>query len=304
MQTNISSTTTTTMSVLVTGGTGVVGRQVVKSLEQRNPNINIRVGGRDQDKCNQLGFGKNSTFTRFDFMDSTTWDKSMENVDRVFLIALPMDPSPEKSLGPFIEKCKERKIKKIVVLSVIDAERVPLVKIEQMVLNSGLAFVILRPPFFSENLSEGFMKHDIEQGSIRVPVGDHSVNWISTHDIGECASVVLLDSKFDGRTIEITGPKPINFKELSEIVSKSVGKQIKFEDIKPQDYKKCLMERGLSESSANYLNELFTAAREDKLSKCTKGVNEITGHDPRSFEQFAKETFSKTSGSCTSKPVM
>ncbi|KAM9993138.1 hypothetical protein ACTFIZ_011111 [Dictyostelium cf. discoideum] len=301
MQTN---TTSSTMSILVTGGTGVVGRQVVKSLELRESNINIRVGGRDQDKCNQLGFGKNSTFTRFDFMDPTTWDKSLEGVDRVFLIALPMDPTPEKSLGPFIEKCKERKLKKIVVLSVIDAERVPLVKIEQMVQNSGLTYVILRPPFFSENFSEGFMKHDIEQGTIRVPVGDHSVNWISTHDIGECASIVLMDSKFDGRTIEITGPKPINFRELSEVVSKNVGKQIRFEDIKPQEYKKCLMDRGLSEPSANYLNELFTSAREDKLSKCTKGVNEITGHDPRSFEQFAKETFSNTSGSCTSKPVM
>ncbi|KAK5580311.1 hypothetical protein RB653_000327 [Dictyostelium firmibasis] len=301
MQTNISSTS---MSILVTGGTGVVGRRVVKSLEHREPNIMIKVGGRDQSKCNQLGFGKNSNFTKFDFLDSTTWDKSLEGVERVFLIALPTDPSPEKSLGPFIEKCKERKLKKIVVLSVIDAERVPMVKVEQIVQKSGISFVILRPPFFSENLSEGFMKHDIEQGVIRVPIGDHSVNWISTHDIGECASIVLMDDKFNGRTIEITGNKPINFRELSEIVSKNVGKQIRFEDVKPHEYKKCLMDRGLSESSANYLNELFTAAREDKLSKCTKGVNEITGHDPRSFDQFAKDTFSNTSGGCTSKPVM
>ncbi|EGC35953.1 hypothetical protein DICPUDRAFT_91927 [Dictyostelium purpureum] len=282
-------------SILVIGGTGNTGRNVVKFLEKKSPNTCIKVASRDEKKFKSLGFGKNTKFQKFEFSDPKTWDAALEGVDRVFLMALPLDPHPENNCGRFIDKCKERMVRKICFLSVINAERFPLIKIESMLKNSGMIYCILRPPFFMENLSEGFMKDGIKDGNLVAPVGQHAVSWISTRDIGECAANMLLEDKFNGQILEITGPAPINFTQLCDVLSKQLGRPIKFTDARPDEFHKNCLKGGLPEGSTQYLSDLYLAVRDDKANRVSKSVHQITGHEPMAFETFVSEAFSKTS---------
>ncbi|KAF2075654.1 hypothetical protein CYY_003027 [Polysphondylium violaceum] len=281
--------------ILVIGGTGSCGRNVVKQLEKKGQSV--LVAARDEKKFKEMKFGKNTTFVKFDFNSKDTWKCALDGVDRVFLMALPLDDTPEKSMEPFINELKQsKKIKKIVFLSVLNAERFPIIKIETLIKDSGIPYSFLRPPFFMENLTDGFMKDELKQGSLSAPVGDHATAWISTQDIGDCAASLLLEEsgKYDNQVINITGPAPITYPQICQLLSKYTGKNVKYNDVKPADFNKACLSKGMPQGSVQYLADLFQAVVDDKTNTVHMGVQQLTGHQPKSFECFIQESFASS----------
>ena len=63
-------------------------------------------------------------------------------------------------------------------------EQAPLRMVEHLVRNSGVPYTILRPNFFMENFSEGFLSGSIKtQGAIFLAAGDGKTSFISVQDI-------------------------------------------------------------------------------------------------------------------------
>eukprot|EP01133_Synstelium_polycarpum_P001149 gene1149-1314_t len=160
---------------------------------------------------------------------------------------------------------------------------------------SDINYTILRPPFFMNNFSNGFLRKEVDSGCITTPCGEHAVSFISTQDVGECIAVTLLDDKLNGQTIEITGPAPLNFQQCSDLISKQLGTLIHYIQAKDTDFYSAVKDSGMPNSSVKVLNNLYDTVNQDKNSKVTLGVEQITGHKPMSFEQFVKASFTKNS---------
>ncbi|KAF2069386.1 hypothetical protein CYY_009300 [Polysphondylium violaceum] len=282
--------------ILVIGGTGSCGRHVVKHLEKKGQIV--LVGARDEKKFKEMKFVKNTTFRKFDYTMKVTWKCALDGVDRVFLMALPLDDKPEKYIEPFIDELKQsQKIKKIVFLSALNAERFPIFKIETLIKDSGIPYSFLRPQFFMENLTDGFMKDELKQGGLTAPVGDHAIAWVSAQDIGGCATSLLLEEsgKYDNQAINITGPAPITYPQICGLLSKYTGKNVKYNDVNPTDFEKVCLSKGMSLSSVQYLAIIFETVVENKTNTVYMGVQQLTGHQPKSFEVFIQENFASSS---------
>lgn len=120
-------------NILITGGTGTIGRQLVQRLLQENPRV-IRIFSRDEHKQFEMGidFQEHSNKLRFligDVRDLQRLGRAMEDVDYVFHCAA-MKHVPACEYNPFeavqtnvigtqnvIQVAIEKKIKKVLFVS-------------------------------------------------------------------------------------------------------------------------------------------------------------------------------------------
>src|SRR5437762_8142223 len=105
-------------SVLVTGATGSVGRNVAKRLSEKG--VSVRAGVRDQPKARKQ-FGSNITLAPFDFENEQTFSGALEGVEKVFLLP-PLLPNQLEVTNVFVDAAKRAGVRHIVKLSAIGVD--------------------------------------------------------------------------------------------------------------------------------------------------------------------------------------
>ncbi len=102
------------------------------------------------------------------------------------------------------------------------------------------------------------------------------------------AAAVLTEPGHQGRTYTITAPAAITHREIAAAVSGAVGREVTFADAPPEVFAESLREvlpawqiDGLLEDYAHY------ARGEAETVHST--VAEVTGHQPRDINQFARD---------------
>src|SRR3974390_2096465 len=147
--------------ILVTGATGNLGRAVVVAL--RNKGANARAGGRDTKRLNVIG----GETVVFDYANPSTVSAAFQDVDGLFLVRPPLDAEAPAKLKPVIDLAKDRGVRHIVfnsALGVDAVEQAPLRVCERYLMGSGVPYTIIRPNFFMENFSTGFLAPRVKSG--------------------------------------------------------------------------------------------------------------------------------------------
>eukprot|EP01133_Synstelium_polycarpum_P001150 gene1150-1315_t len=263
----------------------------MKALEKRD--VQLRAALLDPSKC--VCKAPKCEAVQFDFDKETTWLPAIKDATHVFFPIKPLDPSPMTYFAPLLELCKKHGVKKIVFLSALNPENLPIVECEEALKKSGINYTILRSPFFMENLSTGFMRDEVDNGCLCTPSGDHPVSFVSVQDIGECIANTLLDDKFNDQTIEVTGPTPLTFKQCADMISKQLNKPIKYNCVKDDEFYQTNKSKGMSQDVVKVLRCIYDTVNQDKNAKVTSGAQQITGHQPLSFEHFVQNAFTKPS---------
>ena len=94
-------------NILITGATGNVGFEVIKSLQKLNKTDKIIAGVRDLVKDKAKFEGLNIEFLAFDFANSTTYQNALKNIDYLFLLRPPQLSEVGKYFEPFIKIAQE-----------------------------------------------------------------------------------------------------------------------------------------------------------------------------------------------------
>jgi uncharacterized protein YbjT (DUF2867 family) len=161
---------------------------------------------------------------------------------------------------------------------------------EQDLKESGLAWTILQPTFFMQNtmMTAQTVK---EQGSIYYDWGDGKAGTIDVRDIVDSAIGVLTaaDGRFDGQAFVLTGPQSIGFAEIAAAIGKAIGKDVKYVPVPHEAAKEAMMGMGLPEWIVDGYVELSVGFENNFANTTTDGVEKLSGHAPRSYEQFAAD---------------
>src|SRR5207244_13299839 len=104
-------------TVLVTGATGTIGRDLIKILSENG--VPVRAVIRDQAKARKQ-FGANIALTTFDFEDAASFPDSLKDVEKVFLLPPPI-PNQVAVNNAFIYATKRCGMSQMLKLSVIGA---------------------------------------------------------------------------------------------------------------------------------------------------------------------------------------
>ena len=233
------------MTILVTGATGRVGRQVVNPLVNRGADVRVLV--RDPSKAD---FPPAVTVVQGDMLDLDSLRKAFAGVRTLFLLnAVAADEFTQALIA--LNVARESGVERVVYLSVIHAERfvnVPHFAVksgaERMIEEMGFSATILRPAYFMDN---ELMIRDVivNRGVYPMPIGSKGVAMIDTRDIAEVATIELLrrndaPGKLPLDLINLVGPDTLTGAKLAAIWSEVLGRPVAYGGDDPSGFEQNL----------------------------------------------------------------
>jgi uncharacterized protein YbjT (DUF2867 family) len=276
-------------SVLVTGATGTIGRDVAKRLSEKG--VSVRAGVRDQAKARKQ-FGSNIALAPFDFENEKTFSGALEGVEKVFLVP-PLLPNQLEVMNVFVDAAKRAGVRHIVKLSAIgiDDETHPTAikshsANEQHIRESGLVFTFLRPNSFMQNFFTYFPPRN---GAIYLPWGNGTASFVDTRDIASVAAKVLTSAGHEGKIYTLTGPATLGIAEVARILSEMTGREFKYVDVPEATARDGMLQAGVPPWQVDLVMELHAVNKQNCWSVVTSDIEKVTGTPPTDFAQFARD---------------
>jgi uncharacterized protein YbjT (DUF2867 family) len=162
-------------------------------------------------------------------------------------------------------------------------------QIEGATQEAGIQVTHLRPTFFMQNLFR-FAPSIAQQGVIAGPFRSSKWTFVDARDVGAVGAAALLDPSHAGRAYVVTGNESLTYQEVAERLSKVLGKTIRYTDITANEARGRLQAAGASPVMVEATLEMWDACASKLINVApTNVVKEITGREPRSFEDFARE---------------
>lgn len=282
------------MKVLVTGASGNVGNYVVKELLKMGEEV--VAAGTNTKKLNKM-FGDKVEIVEFDFTKENTFDNALNDVDRVFLMRPPHLGKPQ-DLYPFIDAMKSKDVKLVSFLSLMGVENntiPPHHKIEKYIEKVGVPYAHIRPGFFMQNVSGIHSVEIREQDKIFVPAGKSKTSFIDAKDIGLSVATLLHEAeKYKNSAHTITGSQALDYYQVAEILSNITGRKITYDKPGYLKYRNhYIKNRGLDKEYVNVTVALYFMTRMGTAKEVTDEFYKLTGKNPRTFEEFARENINK-----------
>jgi len=229
------------MTILVTGATGRVGRNVVEQLTKRG--ANVRVLTRDPAKANING---NVEVVKGDLLDLDALRSAFIGVRTLFLLnAVTGDEFTQALIT--LNVARESGVERVVYLSVFDADRavnVPHFAVkcgaERILEAMGFSATILRPTYFIDNevmIRDVILNH----GIYPMPIGAKGVAMVDARDIAEVAAIELIrrdtaPGKLPIEIINIVGPDTLTGADLAAIWTEVLGRPIAYGGDEPSGF--------------------------------------------------------------------
>jgi len=221
------------MTILVTGATGNIGRQVVEHLVKRGADVRAFV--RDPSKAS---FPEGVSVAQGDFLDVDSLRKAMSGISTLFLLnAVVPDEFTQALIA--LNVARSAGIERIVYLSVIHADvyvNVPHFAgkfgVERMIEQMDFKATILRPAYFIQN---DLMIEDAitGYGTYPMPIGAKGLAMIDVRDIAEIAALELLRREQSVEPlaldrINLVGPQTLTGTDIAAIWSDVLARPINY----------------------------------------------------------------------------
>jgi uncharacterized protein YbjT (DUF2867 family) len=277
------------MRILITGSTGNVGREVIKHLLLSSEGAQIIAGVRDLEGDKKVFANQTISFCRFDFEDQATFEAAFTNCDVLFLLRPPHISNVAKYFKPLIIAAKAFEVKHIVFLSVQGVEKssiIPHHKIEKLIAESGISYTFIRPAYFMQNFTTTLRKDILEKKQIFLPAGRAKFTVIDASDIGAvCATVLSHPAQHINQAYELTNNEKLTFEEMANKISFAIGSEVKF--ISPNLIRFFIQKR--KEGFILVMIMLHYLPRFQAEPPVTNWVKQLTGKEPKTFDEFASE---------------
>jgi uncharacterized protein YbjT (DUF2867 family) len=282
------------MKVLVTGGTGVVGRQLVTDLQRRN--VEVRVVTRKTQERHSRGASE-AEFLVGDLLDPCSMRDALKGIDKLFLLNPVTAEELTQSLI-VLGMAKRAGLQHVTYLSVLAAERFPDVPhfatklaVEAALRHSKLAYTILRPGFYFQN-DLGLKDSILVAGVYPLPIGSRGISGTDIRDIAEAAAITLTSAGHQGQTYSVVSSEPITGTGNAELWGRLLNREVRYAGHDFDRFEE-QMRAYTSSWEAFDMREMFEGfhergfvAPDHEIERLTKLLNRL----PRTYEQFASDT--------------
>ena len=277
--------------ILLTGGTGQIGGEVLKELVKRDVQVRalVRKEGAALPKGVEVVVG--------DLLDPVSVEKALRGVDKLYLLnAVAPDELTQGLIAYGL--ARKNQLKQIVYHSVFKAEQfkdVPhfasKLAIESALKAFDIPFTIIRPNYFFQN-DESLKGALMGAGIYPMPLGPIGVSAVDARDIAEAAAIALTSEGHLGKTYNLNGPDVLSGPMAASIWSELLGKGIRYPGEDMNAFEEQLRQKAPSWSAFDirmmfqgYLERGFVAQDGD-----VEALTTLLGHPPRDYKSFARET--------------
>ena len=267
--------------ILVTGATGNIGAELVRTLAGAGEPVRALV----RDVATPLPDGAEPVTGDLD--QPQTLRPALDGARGAFLLPGYRD------MPGLLAEVAAAGVERVVLLSggsagsgdLTNAVSRYMIRSEEAVRDSGVPATILRPSGFMSNTLRWLPQ--LRAGDVvRDAFPDVAVAMIDPADIAAVAARALMTSGHEGQVYRISGPAPLVPADRVRILADVLGRPLRFVG-QPDDEARAEMSQAMP---AEYVDAFFRFYADGELdeSPVLPTVREVTGSEPRTFEQWAR----------------
>lgn len=280
------------MTILVTGATGNVGRNVVSQLVRRG--AKVRTITRDPGAAR---FSKDVEVLEADLTRPDTIRRALDGVEGMYLFPIAYKTRQLESFDDYVVTAdipglaRDAGVQRIVLLSsnaVLHDGDPHHQEAEEAVEASGVDFTLLRPGEFCMNKLFGW-GHSIRTADV-VRSGFPNAVGVPIHeaDVAAVAVAALLKDGHLSARYEMTGPQALTEREQVGEIAAGLGRDIAFEELTPEQARQEWIDQGLP---AGVVDEMLEHSGKfaSKPPAVVETVEQVTGRPGRTLRQWAAD---------------
>lgn len=211
--------------ILIVGGTGSVGREVVQIARSRG--LEPQVLARDPDRTQKL-LGPGVRIVKGDLGDPASLIAALKGIDVASLATAP-GPSLVQQEANFIDAAAAAGLRKIVNLSAFHVPQSPIAgwheATEQRLRLSGVPHVILRPVMFMSNFLL-FDTESVKSGRVVSVFGEGRMSWVDPADVAELTVHALTQPTAPDSVWTFGGPEALSYDEVAATFTRVLGRLV------------------------------------------------------------------------------
>jgi NAD(P)H dehydrogenase (quinone) len=258
--------------IIITGGTGQLGAQIVDRLLERVPAGMVGVSVRDTNRAGDLA-ARGVRVRRGDFTDPHSLAEAFEGATQVLIVSTNQTGEAAATQHvAAIDAAHDAGAKRILYTShqgaADDSLFAPMpdhAATERYLSKTGTPFTALRNGFYASTVLR-LLGRALETGELVAPV-DGPVSWTAHADLAEAAAVILADEgRFDGPTPPLTAPDALDLNDIAGILTDLTGRTIRRVVADDSAWTATLVDNGVPAARATMLLGMFQAARRGEFA--------------------------------------
>jgi len=223
--------------ILISGGTGTLGTQVVRRLTARG--LEVRILTRDPARARHLE-GDLVEIMSGDVRDQHAVERAADGA-RTVISAIQgfagTDPAGPRAVdrlgnGNLIRAARTGAVEHFILVSVQGAapdHPMELARMkylaEEELKASGLGWTIIRPTAFMETWAALVGEPLLKTGKTRIfGRGDNPINFVSVHDVARFVELAVAEPAMRGELVEVGGPENLTMKQVVQTFETVTGK--------------------------------------------------------------------------------
>jgi uncharacterized protein YbjT (DUF2867 family) len=266
--------------ILVTGGAGNVGANVVRQLLDAGEKVRVMTrnpSGRS--------FPDGVEVVPGDLTRPETLPAALSGIERAFLFPA------FTGVDGFLNAARQADLQRVVLLSSASVTSSTPgfigeqhLQVERAVTASGLLWTFVRPGAFMTN-DLVWAPQIINGGVVRGVYGNAAMAPVDPRDIAAVAVRALLDQRA-GEAYVLTGPQSLTQIERVQIIAETIGRPLRFEEVPREQFQEQMLRHGMP---APVIDQLFDGlgARDDKTAEISPAVEEVAGRPAFTYAQWA-----------------
>ena len=276
--------------ILVTGGTGGIGSEVLRLLSQAG--IAARALIRNPQKAQTL---PGITWVAGDLARPETLTTAFQGAKTLFLNTSYYEDmvALQHNAIAAARAAGVTHVVKVSAFAASDHSQAPIgrwhYQVEKELQESGMDWTILRPHHFMQNLLAQ-AEYIIKEGAVYSASGDGKIPYIDFRDIAAVAFVTLTQPGHVGKKYVLTGSEAMSYRQAAEIIGAAIGKPLRFVDESPEEARARRVREGMPPAVIESALAIAAYQRAGgKTVTITNTVADLTGRPPRTVAEFAHE---------------
>ncbi len=281
------------MKVLVIGGTGTVGSQIVHGLQAKG--VDVGVHTRDIAKAKTIH--PKASFHTGDLVEPATVRDIFKGYNTVFMLNHTVPTETHEALMA-LDGAMLNGVKRFVYMTIHHLEKAlylphfgAKLAVEESLKKSKMEWTIIRPNNFYQNdlwFKDALLQYNVYPQ----PLGSKGLHRVDVRDIAEASVIALTQSGHAGQTYDLVGPAATTGPGAAELWSKALGKPINYggEDMDAWEKMNAQWFPAFLAFDYRLMYEFFQKEGLLATPQAIERLTKLLGHAPRSYEAFVNET--------------
>lgn len=281
--------------VLLTGAAGKTGQAVLGALVRRGVRVRVLVRRREQARALQdLGAAEAIVG---DLLEPGTLLRATRGAGRVYHIPPNMHPEEVRIGLRVMQAARQAGAERFVYHSVLHPQTQAMphhwkkLRVEERLFESGLAFTVLQPAAYMQNLL-AYRESVLREGVLRVPYSPQALfSLVDLEDVAEAAARALTEPGHEGAIYELAGPERLSMAQAAEILSRVLGRPVRAERLPLRAWQAQARRAGLPPYARRALSAMFRYYDRHGLVGNPNVLTWLLGRPPTDFATFSRRAF-------------